>query len=71
LGLAFSGGNAISGGVFALFGPPLSGPGPQLIAPVFWLKVCLETRPKSALNNDEIRQKYPFFRKGLNDLEAE
>jgi len=23
------------------------------------------------LKNEEIRQKYPFFRKGLNDFEAE
>jgi len=28
--------------------PPLAGPGPQTIDPLFWLKVLLKTRSKSA-----------------------
>jgi len=47
-GLRFAGGTAASGGVFAFFGPPLPGPGPQPIGLFFWLKIFLETRPKSA-----------------------
>ena len=47
-GLGFSGGTATSGDVFAFFYPPLAGPGPQSIGPFFWLKIFLETRPKSA-----------------------
>ena len=34
--------------VFLLFQPPLAGPGPQPIGPFFWLKILLETKPKSA-----------------------
>ena len=35
-------------GVFLFFWPPLPGPEPQPIGPLFWLKIFLETRPKSA-----------------------
>ena len=35
-------------GVFWLFWPPLPGPGLQPIRPLVWLKIVLETRPKSA-----------------------
>jgi len=35
-------------GCFDFFWPPLPGPGPQPIGPLFWLKIVLETRPKSA-----------------------
>jgi len=35
-------------GCFAFFWPPLPGPGPQPIGPLFWLNIFGETRPKSA-----------------------
>ena len=35
------------GDVFTFFWPPLAGLGPQIIGPFFWLKIFLETRPKS------------------------
>jgi len=35
-------------GYFCFFWTPSPGPGPQPIGPLFWLKIFLETRPKSA-----------------------
>ena len=47
-GVGFDGGTAASGGIFAFLWPPLPRPGPQPIGPLFWLKIFLETRAKSA-----------------------
>jgi len=41
-------GGPLQVGCFCFFWPRLPGPAPQPIGPLFWLKVFLETRPKSA-----------------------
>jgi len=42
-GLGFAGGTTTSGSVLDFFWPPLPGPGPQPIGPLFWFKIFWET----------------------------
>jgi len=46
--MGFSGDDVTIGGVLFLFWPTLPGPGLQLSQPIHWLKICSETRRKSA-----------------------